>query len=101
MSDGVLIALIVTAGSIIVGGIPLFTILVNRAVAKGSRQVSSLNTEEHLANSAKLDAISVAVQAQGTTLDRVETTVLRQSEVLSEHLSWHLHSPLVTPKEAA
>lgn len=96
MSDAALVALIVTAGSIIVGGIPLLAIIVNKAVNKGAVAVSTLNTVEHLANAAKLDGLAAALTVHGTTLDRVEGTVLRQSEVLADHLSWHLHAPLVS-----
>lgn len=96
MSDATQVALIVTAGSVIVGGIPLLNAIVNRAVNKGAVAVSTLNTVEHLANAAKLDDLKASFVIHGTTLDRVEGTVLRQSEVLADHLSWHLHAPLVS-----
>lgn len=96
LSDASQVALIVTAGSIVVGGIPILNVIVNRAVSAGSDKVSKLNTDEHRANAAKLDSIATAVTTHGETLGRVEGVVLRQSEVLADHLSWHLHSPLVS-----
>lgn len=100
LSDGVQIALIVTTGSVIVGGIPILTVIINRAVARGAKDVKDLNTAEHKSNSAKLDVNAVkidslvaAMNTQGTTLDRVEASALRQSTILADHLNWHMSLP--------
>lgn len=101
LAEAVQVALIVTGGSVLIAGLPIASILINKlvrkAVASGTDAVLTKNTQEHLENAVKLDAITSSLGVQDATLARVEDSVLRQAEVISDHLSWHLHAPLVTP----
>jgi hypothetical protein len=101
LSEAVQVALVTAGAAVIVAGIPVISIvvnkLVNRAVAAGSVAVLAQNTAEHLENSTKLDTIKASLATQDKTLERVELNALRQAEVINDHLSWHLHAPLSAP----
>lgn len=76
MSDAVQVALITASSAVIVGSVPILTLIVKRVIGKATADVKAKNTEEHLLNAAILNRIDGKVDAIGASL--------------TDHLTWHV-----------